>query len=143
MKKNLSRATAVLGAVLLAAPLMTFGAATMATSAGATVSTRLLTCAGKPTTKPSAYLLSCADAGAGWNTMSWSQWNATSALGRGVLRQNNCTPNCVSGTFISYRATVTLSHVIDTKKYGDLFSKAVFHYSEGGKSRTETFGLAD
>ncbi len=143
MKKYLSRTTAVLGAALLAVPLMSLGAASIATTAGATTATRLLTCTGKPTTKPSAYILSCADAGAGWDAMSWSQWNATSAIGRGVLRQNNCTPNCASGTFISYRATVTLSHVIDTKKYGDLFSKAVFHYTEGGKARTETFGLAD
>jgi hypothetical protein len=143
MKKNLSRATAVLGAVLLAAPLMTLGGVALSANAGAATSARLLTCTEKLTTKPSAYILSCADAGAGWNTMSWSRWNSTSAIGRGILRQNNCTPDCVSGKFINYRATVTLSHVIDTKKYGDLFSKAVFHYTEGGKLRTETFGLAD
>jgi hypothetical protein len=143
MKKNLSRATAVLGAVLLAAPLMTLGGAALPANAGAATSTRLLTCTEKLTTKPSTYVLSCADANAGWTGMSWTRWNATSALGRGVLRQNDCTPNCVSGKFINYRATVTLSHVIDTKKYGDLFSYAVFHYTEDGKSKTETFGLAD
>jgi hypothetical protein len=143
MKKNLSRVNAVLGAVLLAAPLLTIGGVALPSSAGAATSTRLLTCTGKPTTKPSAYILSCADAGAGWNAMTWSQWSSTSATGRGILRQNNCTPDCVDGKFISYRATVTLSHVIDTKKYGDLYSKAVFHYTEGGKARTETFGLAD
>ena len=143
MKKNLSRATAVTGAVLLAAPLMTLGGAALTANAGAATSPRLLTCTEKPTTKPSTYILSCADAGAGWNDMTWSRWNSTSAIGRGILRQNNCTPNCVSGKFISYRATVTLSHVIDTKKYGDLFSKAVFHYTEDGKAKTESFGLAD
>jgi hypothetical protein len=142
MKKNMSRATAVLGAVLLAAPIMTLGAA-VPSNAGASTTTRVLTCSEKLTSRPSTYLLSCADANAGWTGMSWSRWNATSAIGRGTLRQNDCTPNCVSGKFIDYRATVTLIHVIDTKKYGDLFSEAVFHYSVAGKSKIETFGLAD
>ena len=143
MKKNLSRATAVLGSILLAAPLMTLGGAALPAYAGAATSTRLLTCSAKPTTKPSTYVLSCADANAEWTGMSWSRWSAASALGRGILRQNDCTPNCAGGKFINYRATVTLSHVIDTKKYGDLFSSATFHYTEAGKSKTETFALAD
>jgi V8-like Glu-specific endopeptidase len=143
MKKNLSRATALLGAALLAAPIMTFGGASLVTDAGAATTARLLTCTGKLSTKPSTYLLSCADANAGWTDMTWSGWGATSASGRGVLRQNDCTPNCASGKFINYRATVTLSHVINTKKYGELFSTAIFHYSVNGKAKTETFGLAD
>jgi hypothetical protein len=142
MKKNLTRATVVLAALLLAAPLMTIGGAG-ATPAGAATSTRVLTCSEKLTTKPSTYLLSCADANAGWTRVTWAQWSSTSAIGRGILRQNDCTPNCVSGKFIDYRATVTLSHVIDTKKYGDLFSKATFRYSVGGTTKVETFGLAD
>src|SRR5579863_1932947 len=116
MKKNLSRATAVLGAVLLAGPLMTIGGA-LSTNAGAVTPTRLLTCSEKLTTKPSTYLLSCADANAGWQGMTWSQWGTSSATGRGILRQNDCTPNCVSGKFIDYHATLTLSGVVETKKY--------------------------
>jgi hypothetical protein len=143
MKKNLSRATAVLGAVLMAAPLMTIGGAALPASAGAATSTRLLTCTEKLTTKPSTYVLSCADAGAGWNRMTWTTWGATSATGHGILRQNDCRPDCVSGKFISYRTTVILSEVVSSKKYGQLFSKAVFHYISGGKTMTETFGLAD
>jgi hypothetical protein len=143
MKKNLSRATLVLGAGLLAAPLIAIGGAALPTVAGATTSARLLTCTAKPTAKPSTYILSCADAGAGWNRMTWTTWGATSATGHGILRQNNCRPDCVSGKFISYRTTVTLSDVVSSKKYGQLFSKAVFHYTSGGKAMTETFGLAD
>jgi hypothetical protein len=143
MKKKMSRATAVLGAALIAAPLMSLGGAVLATNAGATTGTRVLTCTEKLDTKPSSYIISCADANAGWTGMSWSQWNSTSAIGHGLLHQNNCTPNCASGKFINYRATLTLSHVIDTKKYGDVFSSAVFHYSVGGKAKTESFELAD
>jgi hypothetical protein len=143
MKKHLSRVTALVGAALLAAPLMTLGGVALSTSAGATTSTRVLTCNERLTSRPATYLLSCADANAGWAGMTWSLWNSTSAIGRGYLHQNDCTPNCVSGKFINYRATVTLLQVVDTKKYGDLFTKAVFHYTEDGKSKTESFGLAN
>jgi hypothetical protein len=142
MKKNLTPVTTAFGALLLAAPLLSLGGVG-ATPAGAATSTRVLTCSEKPATKPSTYVLSCADAGAGWEGVSWSRWNSTSAVGRGILRQNDCTPDCVSGKFINYRATVTLFHVIDTKRYGDLFSKAVFRYSVNGRSTVESFDLAD
>jgi hypothetical protein len=136
------RATALFGAVLVIAPIIAAGA-TAPAGAGAATTTRLLTCTEKLTSKPSTYLLSCADANAGWTDMAWSAWSASSASGRGVLRQNDCTPNCVSGKFINYRATVTLSKVVSTKKYGDLFSEATFHYTVSGLKKTEKFGLAD
>jgi hypothetical protein len=141
MNLKISRATAVLGAALLITPILAFGVADPA-GAGA-APTRVLTCSLKPATKPSTYLLSCADANASWTGMSWSVWSASSASGRGLLRQNDCTPNCVSGKFINYRATVKLSKVVVTKKYGELFSEAIFRYSVGGKAKTESFGLAD
>lgn len=111
-------------------------------AAGASTSTRILTCTGKVTSKPTSYILSCADANAGWAGVTWSSWTSTSASGRGVLHQNDCTPNCAGGRFINYRATVTLSKVVTTK-YGELFSRAVFHYSVNGKAKSETFFLAD
>lgn len=130
-------------AALVLTPVLALGGAVTSTSAGASTPTRLLTCAGKLTAKPSTYVLSCADAGAGWAGITWTVWGAASATGHGFLRQNNCTPNCASGTFIDHRATVTLSDVVSSTKYGRIFSKAIFHYTEGGKAKTETFGLAD
>ncbi len=142
MRKKISRVTAAM-MVLGVAPIMAAASVAGPTSAGASSPTRLLTCTGKLTSKPATYLLSCADAGAGWDTMTWSAWGASSATGHGVLRQNNCTPNCADGKFISYYASVTLTDVISTKKYGELFSKAIFHYRVNGKPKSETFGLAD
>ena len=142
MNLKISRATAVLGAALMITPMLAFGGVADPAGAGA-APTRVLTCSLKLATKPSRYLLSCADANASWTGMSWSVWSASSASGRGILRQNDCTPNCVSGKFINYRATVTLSKIVTTKKYGTLFSQATFHYSVGGKAKTEVFGLAD
>jgi hypothetical protein len=137
------RAIAALGTALLITPITAFGVMAGPTGAGAAPTTHVLTCTGKLAAKPSTYTLSCADANAGWTGMTFSRWNASSATGRGILRQNDCTPNCVSGKFINYRATVTLSNVVATKKYGELFSKATFHYTVGGKAKTENFGLAD
>jgi hypothetical protein len=142
MNLKISRATAVLGAALLITPILAFGVAVDPAGAGATP-TRVLTCNLKLATKPSTYLLSCADANASWTGVSWPVWSASSASGHGILRQNDCTPNCVSGKFIDYRATVKLSNVVATKKYGELFSEATFRYSVGGKAKTESFGLAD
>lgn len=143
MSKRVSRVTAALSIVLIVAPIMTVASVANPTTAGATSATRLLTCTEKLASKPATYLLSCADANAGWTGVSWSVWNASSAIGHGTLRQNDCSPNCVSGEFINYRASVTLSEVVPTKKYGPLFSKATFHYRVQGKAKTETFGLAD
>jgi hypothetical protein len=143
MNSSKSRVLALLGAALLITPILALGTSATPLVAGAATPTRLLTCTGKVTAKPSTYTLSCADANAGWTGMTWSAWNASSASGHGTLRQNDCTPNCVSGKFINYHATVTLSKVVTTKKYGKLFSEATFRYSAAGKAKTETFGLAD
>ena len=143
MKTRIARATAVLGATLMIAPIMAFGGTVATSAAGAATPIKVLTCTGKVTEKPATYLLSCADAGAGWDSMTWSAWNGSSATGHGILRQNDCTPNCAAGKFISYRSSVVLSHVVTTKKYGELFARAVFHYSVNGKAKTEVFDLAD
>ncbi len=143
MNSSKSRAIALLGAALLITPILALGPSATPIVAGATTPTRLLTCTEKLTAKPSTYTLSCADANAGWTAMTWSSWNASSASGHGTLRQNDCTPNCASGKFINYAATVTLSKVVTTKKYGRLFSEATFRYRAAGKAKTETFGLAD
>jgi len=141
MKSKVMRVGAAFVTACLAATTVAVGAVGSSV-AGATGTTRILTCSGKPTSKPATYTLSCADANAGWADMTWSSWNSKAATGRGILRQNNCTPNCAAGKFVNYRATVTLTKVVATKKYGELFSTAVFHYSVNGKAKTESFGLA-
>ncbi len=143
MKEEMKRFTVekmALAAALVLGPVVSLGAVA---PAGASGTTHLLTCTSKTTSKPSSYLLSCADANASFASMRWSAWSSSSARGRGILLQNDCTPNCVSGKVISYPATVTLTSVVNTKKYGALFSEAFFRYTSHGKSVTEKFGLAD
>ncbi len=144
MKRTNWRASVLLCAVLVGAPLsMTVSAIAPAGAATQAITTHLLTCAMRTTTRPSNYVLSCADANAGFVAMKWSTWTLTSATGQGILRQNDCTPNCVSGKWIRYRATVSLSKVVLTKKYGAVYSQAVFHWSVKGVPKSETFGLAN
>jgi len=76
-------------------------------------------------------------------SMKWTKWGTASARGYGILRQNDCTPNCVSGKFINYLATVALTKVVDTKKYGPLFSAGDLSLDLERKHMAEKFGLAD
>jgi hypothetical protein len=143
MKKRIARATAVLGAALMIAPIMAFGGAVDLERAGAATPIKVLTCAGKVTEKPSTYCCRAPTRAPDGTPMTWSAWNGSSATGHGILRQNDCTPNCAAGKFINYRATVTLSKVVSTKKHGELFSVATFHYSVSGHAKTEVFDLVD
>jgi hypothetical protein len=143
MTKKHSRALTAVLVALLVPPIGALDGVVTASGAGATTTPRVLTCGEKLAAKPVTYVLSCADANAEWTTMAWSVWNTSSATGRGVLRQNDCKPNCAAGTFFNYRASVTLSNVVATKKHGTLFSKATFHYRAGGKAKIEVFELAD
>lgn len=51
-------------------------------------------------------------------------------------------PKVRAGHFHTYAAKVVLSGVIQTKKYGLLFSWATFSYSLKDKHESETFELA-
>ena len=41
--------------------------------------------------------------------LTWSAWGNAQAVGTGVLEVDDCNPNCASGTFTGYPATITLS----------------------------------
>lgn len=144
MKHTNLPSTALLSVALLMAPFsIVASSAPPAGAATQALATHLLTCSMHETTKPSNYLLSCADANAGFVAMKWSTWTPASATGHGILRQNDCTPNCVSGKWIRYAASVSLGKVVLTKKYGLLYSQAIFHWSANGVAKSERFGLAD
>jgi hypothetical protein len=133
----------LIGAMLLV-PLFGFAAGVAPLNAGATTSTtHVLTCARKLATRPSNYVMSCADANAMWSGATWSSWGSTSASGRGTLVQNDCNPNCAGGRFIRYPASIRLRKVVQTRRYGPLFSQAVFRYVVGARAKSEVFYLAD
>ena len=95
-----------------------------------------------PTTKPSNYVISCADANSGWTGVTWSSWTNARATGTGTFYQNDCTPNCAAGKVIKYKATFDLGKVVATSN-GKLFSEAIVHYRVNGKSKSQSESLAD
>jgi hypothetical protein len=50
-----------------------------------------------------------ADGGNVVTNISWTTWNAETAIGHGRVNHNNCIPNCAQGTVTPGTATLTLS----------------------------------
>ncbi len=65
-------------------------------------------CLLKQQTRPSSFILTCADAGDVLADLHWASWGATAAFATAVEQVNDCTPNCASGKFIDYPALVAL-----------------------------------
>jgi hypothetical protein len=75
----------------------------------AKIATRVvLDCAGRARVKPSSYLLACADAGMGLQSVRWTSWAPMTASGYGTFYENTCTPDCASGHFRRYPVLATL-----------------------------------
>jgi hypothetical protein len=50
-----------------------------------------------------------ADGSGAVSGLSWTSWGGQQATGTGTLQVDDCQPNCASGKFTGYPATVTLS----------------------------------
>ncbi|HEY2281396.1 MAG TPA: hypothetical protein VGI00_23810 [Streptosporangiaceae bacterium] len=50
-----------------------------------------------------------ADGGNVVTDLSWTSWNAGTAIGHGAVHHHDCKPNCAQGTVTSGTATITLS----------------------------------
>ena len=92
--------------------------------------------------EPTSIILACADGNASLVNIAWSSWTSTAAVGAGTYIQNDCTPDCAGGTFISYPgATLVLSSPWLTFA-GWEFSSITFTYpnpgAPGGRSTEAT-----
>lgn len=68
----------------------------------------VIDCSSMPQVRPSSYVLACADAGLGLQGLHWTSWAPSLASGYGRFYENDCTPNCASGTVTDYPVLVTL-----------------------------------
>jgi hypothetical protein len=66
----------------------------------------------------------------------WSDWGGPQAHATGVQEVNNCTPNCASGTYTGYPATVTLAGLTPYGTGLEAYSTIVIQASDGS---TETY----
>jgi hypothetical protein len=70
--------------------------------------TVVVNCAFKQQTRPSSFVLTCADAGDVLAHLHWVSWGSGAAFATGIEQINNCTPNCAAGKFINYPILVNL-----------------------------------
>jgi hypothetical protein len=59
----------------------------------------IVTCAGKPVTKPREFMIACADGGNNLTKLRWVTWGRGFALASGTQVANDCLPNCAEGKF--------------------------------------------
>jgi len=70
--------------------------------------TVVINCLFKEQTRPSNFILTCADAGDVLAHLHWVSWGPTAAFATGIEQINDCTPNCAAGKFINYPVLVDL-----------------------------------
>ncbi len=68
----------------------------------------LVDCLDKQETRPSSFILTCADAGDVLTRVHWVSWGASEAFGTGTEMIKTCQPNCAEGGFASYPVLITL-----------------------------------
>jgi hypothetical protein len=69
----------------------------------------LIACNGNGVTEPSGSVLACGDGNGGLADLVWSSWTSSGGSGSGQYYENNCQPDCASGTFQYTPVTVVLS----------------------------------
>src|SRR5579859_4522443 len=67
----------------------------------------MVDCAGKLQTRPSGFVLTCADANDALGPMHWVSWG-TQAFGTGTETINSCTPDCADGKLVPYPVLVAV-----------------------------------
>jgi hypothetical protein len=87
----------------------------------------LIECNGNGVSEPSSYVLACGDGNGGLSGMTWSSWTSGGATGTGEYYENNCEPDCASGTFQDTPVTIALSGPVT----GDPSYFADMHVSGG------------
>ena len=111
MRRSPSRSAAALTAILLALGFLAGCASaqggTTAASVAAPRSVVVVNCLGKQQTRPSSFILTCADANDALSGLHWVNWGAE-AFATGTEKINNCKPNCAEGKFVSYPALVAV-----------------------------------
>jgi len=73
-----------------------------------TAKTVVVNCQFKPEVRPSAMILTCADANDVLTGLHWVSWGTGAAFATGIEQINDCTPYCAAGKFINYPVLVDL-----------------------------------
>ena len=116
MHPSPSRHAAAFTVILLALGFLagcasaTSGTARPASAAAAVAqrTTVVVDCSGQRQTRPSSFVLTCADANDALTALHWVAWADNQAFGTGTEKVNTCRPDCADGKLVSYPALITL-----------------------------------
>jgi hypothetical protein len=78
--------------------------------------------------EPTLITVACGDGGIGVEKLVWTSWTQATATGNGEVWENDCMPDCASGTTHTYPA---LSEVKTTTS-GRLFTQLAIVYRGAG-----------
>jgi hypothetical protein len=109
----MKRAAALIAVLLAVGAAGCASAPTRATDAAliqraSTAKTVVINCQFKPEVRPSAMILTCADANDVLTGLHWVSWGTGAAFATGIEQINDCTPYCAAGKFINYPVLVDL-----------------------------------
>jgi hypothetical protein len=100
------------GTSLLGAGVASAGGTRGAATASSARTLYLTDCHGdRAKIKPKFVVLACADAGAVVEKANWTHWGDAKATATAALTENDCTPTCFQGTFVSEPVKVTVSSI--------------------------------
>jgi len=114
MKRSPSRPAPALATILVVAGLLAgcasarSGATSPASDRAAQRGAVVVDCIGQQQTRPSSFILTCADANDALSGLRWVNWAASQAFGTGTEVVNTCTPDCADGKLVSYPALIAL-----------------------------------
>ena len=89
--------------------------------------------------RPRQIVLS-ADGSGAVSGLSWASWGGQQATGTGTLQVDDCQPNCASGKFTGYPATVTLTARDNSGNDAD--ARARWNFAAGQRSLDDVRHLA-
>ena len=109
----MKRAAALIAVLLAVGAAGCASAPTRATDAAliqraSTAKTVVINCQFKPQVRPSAMILTCADANDVLTGLHWVSWGTGAAFATGIEQINDCTPYCAAGKFINYPVLIDL-----------------------------------
>jgi hypothetical protein len=109
----MKRAAALIAVLLAAGAAGCASAPTRATDAAliqraSPAKTVVVNCQFKAQVRPSAMILTCADANDVLTGLHWVSWGTGAAFATGIEQINDCTPYCAAGKFINYPVLVDL-----------------------------------
>lgn len=97
---------------------------------GAENEATIFNCVDEYENQPRNLIITCADANMGIENISWKSWNTVEASGEGVFYENNCSPDCATGSLIRQEAEIQLSNIQRDKNGKSVFTEIIVQTRE-------------